>query len=70
MAIALQCDICGVLYETYNCKEPDRGKPNMMELVNRVPGWSGNRDIRTYDCCPDCMDAIHSLIESRKPEGD
>lgn len=69
--MAKKCDICGVLYESYNHKHYDPVKPNGFMLLNIY-------NDRTYsshavnDCCPDCMRKINDLIyelKTQKEEG-
>lgn len=60
MAEAKKCDICGGLYEMYNCKIPTK-YPNYIELNSESVSGSV-RGITHYDCCPDCMYQIGALI--------
>lgn len=60
MANAKKCDICGRLYELYNCKTPAK-YPNYIELNSESVNGSA-RGVREYDTCPECMYQILSLI--------
>ena len=59
MSLAKKCDICGKLYEYYS------GKNGLsIECVN-MRGVV-DRTTRTYDCCPECMEALEKFIKERK----
>ena len=60
MAEAKKCDICGRLYERYNGKIPAK-YPNYISFNSE--DYNGSlRNIKTYDCCPECMYQIGALI--------
>lgn len=60
--LAKKCDICGTLYEAYNCKKNAR-KPSGIMLVNVCNGDEYySQDVT--DCCPKCMASIMDTIES------
>ena len=63
MAQAMKCDICGKLYEPYGT-DKNEDIPNALELRQRYPygsGWS-EWTLKTYDCCPECMNDIRTYI--------
>lgn len=64
MTLARKCDICGVLYESYN-EESDLENPNTIKFgntdINDRVDW--HEDI---DCCPNCMISIVTYIRNLK----
>ena len=68
MAIAKKCDICGKLYETYNCNW-NSNDPNGIALVTIMNNYTYSKKT-LWDCCPDCMNSIQDFIESLKKKGE
>lgn len=65
MADAKKCDVCGKLYEKYNMS--GKGNHNGIQIVQIDSCECANQAQTIYmDCCPDCMRAIKSVIDSRK----
>lgn len=66
MAIAYKCDICKKLYERYK-KDYHKIEINGLALLKT----NGYVIQIGYDLCPDCMEAVIKLIETRsKQEGE
>lgn len=63
MAQAMKCDICGKLYEPYGT-DKDEDIPNALTLNQRMLYVSGGNKytLKTYDCCPECMNDIRTYI--------
>lgn len=65
MADAKKCDVCSKSYERYNTN--GKGNHNGIRLVQSDSGGYINMSYGIImDCCPDCMRAIKSFINSRK----
>lgn len=65
MSMAKKCDICGELYEDYG--RNSRGsseKPNSLMLTCRDYNNDNYMRMEFYDCCPNCMKHIQTLIDS------
>lgn len=65
MSMAKKCDICGELYENYGRNPRGRAdKPNSLVLACREYDDNSYMRMEFYDCCPNCMQHIQTLIES------
>lgn len=61
MAGAKKCDLCGVLYESYNV-ENNSIKTNGIMFTN-IDIYSKYFTHSPYDCCPKCMESIKNHIK-------
>lgn len=68
MALARKCDICGRLYEHYGDDGSVVKKSNTIQFTWRSIGNGRTTDGKMYDCCPECMDSINTLIMAIKTE--
>ena len=66
---AKKCDICGALYMRYNDTMANCNKPNGFRLLREDAGFNLH-PLGRYDCCPDCMSKIQTLMESLKVHTD
>jgi hypothetical protein len=62
MAFAMKCDICGELYEMYECKAL-KYTNGISFIYNDLDKYSNRLE---YDCCPDCLNEISKTIKARK----
>lgn len=60
MGLSLKCDICRKVYKPYGLTA------NHIRVCTRNPNSSSSiTPVKTYDCCPECVDAITHLIGNR-----
>lgn len=68
MSIAYKCDLCGKIYDPY-CIVSTTGSYNGLSLIHRIHNVDSPDDISnpiTFDCCPECMQAIGEVVAYRK----
>lgn len=64
--LACKCDVCGKLYEMYNCAKNTEEDANGFKFVNiELDGCAYNDEHTPKDVCPECMDALKQFLRER-----
>lgn len=65
MARAYKCDICGGFYTFKNDNDVIHDTQNQLILRRSYPIGNCYDMAEEFDICPDCVRAIHNLLEER-----
>lgn len=64
-----KCDVCGNFYMPYNNNKDNDDGPNGFRLL-REDKFCDVHILYRYECCPNCMNKILTLVESLKVHTD
>lgn len=70
MSYAYKCNACGKLYDMHNIKGAIAAKGTHAIILKDISLSGNNYNIKSYDLCPDCYNAIMKVIDERKKRDD